>query len=285
MRRYRKPQKFRDPGRIELQLRRAASSPAWKFMRTVIFPCLILYIAYSQVWGREERRDDITSTLVSIQYSAEHLPQFLLHGLEVNGLSERLENEVRKAIDIEFPVSVFHLDEETLREDLSGLPEISHFKITANGGENLIIDASPAIPAAVWRVNGKYKLIDTAGRSFADVFHPSEEPDLPLVFGKGADKAARDIPHLAKLSKPINEKIHAFIRVGERRWDVMLKNGLLIMLPANDPISSLEKVMTWENTHSITSRRLTRIDLRVPGDPLFRVLPEEDAYLYTSGAL
>jgi cell division protein FtsQ len=285
MRRYRKPQKFRQPGTAEIFLRRVFDSSTWRVMRTIVFPALILYLAYSQTWGHEERRDEIVSTFVSIRYSAEHLPQFMLQELEIQGLPDRLEDEIRKSVDIEFPISLFHLDEETLKAELSGIREISYFSIEPQGGGNLIVTAIPSIPIAVWRTTEGYSLINAAGREIADVFHPGQEKYLPMVIGAGANIAAHEISYLHRISKPIRNDIYAFIRVGERRWDIMLHSGLLIMLPADDPITAIRTVMRWEERHAITSRLVSRIDLRLMDTPLFRGIPEEDIYLYFNGKI
>jgi cell division protein FtsQ len=128
-------------------------------------------------------------------------------------------------------------------------------------------------------------LINAAGREIADVFHPGQEKYLPMVIGAGANIAAHEISYLHRISKPIRNDIYAFIRVGERRWDIMLHSGLLIMLPADDPITAIRTVMRWEERHAITSRLVSRIDLRLMDTPLFRGIPEEDIYLYFNGKI
>lgn len=280
MRRYRKPKKFKEQSSIEILFLRLKKSQSWKFLRTVVFPFLIVYAIYAFTWGVEERREQILSAAISIQYSAEHLPQFMLSGIEINGLEPSIAEKVKAAADVEFPVSIFHIDKDLIAERLATIKQVAHFDIEPDGGGNLIINAHPATPVAIWKKPASYQLITEAGRSIDTVFHPGEEPDLPLVSGDGADRAAGEIPYLANTSSIISDKIIGFIRVGERRWDVMLDTGLLIMLPSSDPIGALTRVMQWEEEHSITSRRLSRIDMRVPYHPAFRVISEEDALLY-----
>ncbi len=280
MRRYRKPRKFREPSSIELAWMRLRASQSWRASRTILLPMCILYVIYAQTWGHEERRANMVSAAVSVRHSAEHLPQFMLQDLEIRGLPERIAAQVGEKIEIEFPISVFHVDHEVLHETLDGIREVEHFTITPQGGGNLVIEAQKAEPVAVWRTTEGYKLITQTGRRIADVFDPGEEPDLPVVSGDGANRAAHEIPFLHRMSQPIAKSMSGFIRVGERRWDVMMDSGLLIMLPQDDPLGALEKVVQWEEEHSITSRSITRIDMRLPEAPLFRTLPEEEAFLF-----
>lgn len=280
MRRYRKPQKFREPTRLEIFYKKIEKSLGWKLVRTVIFPALILHTIYGQTFGNEERRESINSAIIAVQHSAEHLPQFMLESLDVRGLPARLTAQVEKTLELTFPVSIFHIDQEVLEQKLSSIKEIASFQIIPKGGDNLIIEATQAMPVAIWRVNGGYHLITSSGKRIANLFDPGEEPHLALVVGDGADKAAHEIPHLHRLMAPISARVQGMIRVGDRRWDIMMDNGLLIMLPQDDAIGALEKVMKWEEDHSITSRSISRIDMRTPRSASFRIIPEEEAILY-----
>ena len=206
----------------------------------------------------------------------------MLSGIEVRGLPDRLDQQVEEQANIEFPISIFHVDQELLQEQISNIKEIESFAIDPQGGGNLVINATQANPVAIWKNDGKYKLITKSGRTVAGVFHPGEEPGLPLVAGDGANKAAGEIPFLLNISSALRDRMEGLIRVGERRWDIMMKNGTLIMLPEQDPVGALQQVMSWEEGHSITSRRISRIDMRIPREPSFRVVSEEDAFLYST---
>jgi cell division protein FtsQ len=281
MRRYRRPQKFREQGRLEEILKKSEFAPAWRILRTVIFPLAIVYLIISQTWGNEERRDDILSTFVAIRYSAEHLPQFMLAGLEVHGLPDRIVDDIEAAINITFPISIFHIDEEMLRADISKIKEIENFSIEPRGGGNLVITARQSIPVAIWKRSSRYFLMSASGKIVKNAFHSSDEPDLILIAGDGADRAAHEIPFLKKALKPLGNRVQGLVRVGERRWDVAMHSGLLIMLPEADPIGAISRVVTWDTEHAITQRRLSRIDMRLPKTPSFRIISEEDAFLFT----
>ena len=84
-----------------------------------------------------------------------------------------------------------------------------------------------------------------------------DEDDLPL-----ADQA---LPALAIVA--VNQ---ALVRVDERRWDIRLKDGSIILLPAVDEGSALIELDLLDRRDRILEAGLDRIDLREPGAASFR---------------
>jgi cell division protein FtsQ len=52
------------------------------------------------------------------------------------------------------------------------------------------------------------------------------------------------------------------VRVGDRRWDLALQNGIKIALPAEDMEEALRELMTMDREQSLLSRDIVAVDLR-----------------------
>jgi cell division protein FtsQ len=89
-------------------------------------------------------------------------------------------------------------------------------------------------------------------------------PNLPLVVGQGADQAAGAIlPAIA--SRPrLRDRLEALVRVDDRRWDLRLKDGSLIQLPAIAEDSALIQLDQLDQRRRILDLGFARIDLRDP---------------------
>ena len=54
------------------------------------------------------------------------------------------------------------------------------------------------------------------------------------------------------------------MRVGERRWDLKLKNGMLVHLPEKDLGYAFRRLADEQLENDIFSRNISTIDLREP---------------------
>ena len=52
--------------------------------------------------------------------------------------------------------------------------------------------------------------------------------------------------------------------VSDRRWNVVLDNGVEIMLPEDDPATALIQAVALDDGHGVFSREIAAIDLRLP---------------------
>ena len=99
---------------------------------------------------------------------------------------------------------------------------------------------------------------------------------LPLVVGKGAETRARDFLALLARYPQVRAATKAAIFVGERRWNLRLKDGLDIRLPENDVGNALATLSKLDKEDRLFSRDIVAIDMRLP-DRLTVQLSEDAA--------
>ena len=76
------------------------------------------------------------------------------------------------------------------------------------------------------------------------------------------------------LAEPeISERLEAVIRVGDRRWDLRLKNGVTIKLPEENEAMALRNLARMQSEDNIFGKDLTEIDMRVQGRVTVRTSP------------
>ncbi len=140
--------------------------------------------------------------------------------------------------------------------------------------DTLIVDVKEHDRLAVWQVGGKAHVIDAQGIVIPGA-DAGRYPRLPLVVGKGADQAASDVLPLLAQRPRLMAKIDALVRVDERRWDLRLKDGALIQLPAVDQESALIRLDALDQRERLLDLGFARIDLRTPEEVAVR--PSEGA--------
>jgi cell division protein FtsQ len=97
---------------------------------------------------------------------------------------------------------------------------------------------------------------------------------LPLVVGKGADVKARDFLALLDRYPQVRSVTKAAILVGERRWNLRLKDGLDIRLPETDVGRALAALVKYDMEDKLLSRDITAIDMRLPDRVTVRLSEE-----------
>jgi len=117
-------------------------------------------------------------------------------------------------------------------------------------------------------------VIDASGLVI-DGADPGRYPKLPLIVGKGADQAAADILPLLRQRPRLMTRVDALVRVDERRWDLRLKDGSLIQLPAVDQDSALIRLDALDQRERLLDLGFARVDLRTPEEVAIR--PTEGA--------
>lgn len=185
---------------------------------------------------------------------------FRIDDIQISGGNEVSRIDVLSMLDLGPEKSLFSFDVHKAREDLKKVSWVHDVTVAKSYPDTLVVAVVERTPFAIWQRGEELRIIARDGNeitSFDDRF-----AKLPLVVGPGANESAADIISLTGRYPDIASKIKAFVRVGSRRWDVVLDNAVTIMLPAQNPEASLVEFIGLENDFSISDRAVSRIDLR-----------------------
>ncbi|MFA5537825.1 MAG: cell division protein FtsQ/DivIB, partial [Gemmobacter sp.] len=141
-------------------------------------------------------------------------------------------------------------------------------------GGVLQVNVTERLPAVVWRTRDGLWLLDAEGHRIAVITARGLRADLPLVAGKGASDATPEALALFKVAEPLSGRVRGLVRVGERRWDLVLDRDQRILLPEMQPERALERVIALDQAQGLLARDLLAVDLRNERRPTVRVNPE-----------
>jgi cell division protein FtsQ len=129
------------------------------------------------------------------------------------------------------------------------------------------------VPVAVWRTEDGLTLVDDTGHRVAGLLSRSDRPDLPLVAGEGAERAMPEALALFDAAGPLTPRIRGLVRMGERRWDIVLDRDQRVMLPAKNPVQALERLLALDHAQDLMNRDILAVDLRTDHRPTLRLTP------------
>ena len=87
---------------------------------------------------------------------------------------------------------------------------------------------------------------------------------LPKLVGDGAPLAAADLVDAVQAHRAIAARIAAYARVSDRRWNLILDDGVTVELPESGWQKELDALEHLIIDNAILERDLTEIDLRSP---------------------
>ena len=116
---------------------------------------------------------------------------------------------------------------------------------------------------AVWQYQGKDTVIDDQGQVIPEA-HAVNFLNLPLVVGEGANESAADILELMNARPALMQKTYALVRVNTRRWDIHLKNGAIIKLPALNQDQAMSRLDMLMAQHRVLDQGFAEINLLDP---------------------
>jgi cell division protein FtsQ len=77
--------------------------------------------------------------------------------------------------------------------------------------------------------------------------------------------------------------VRAAVRVGGRRWNLRLAGGIDVQLPEQDPSSAWLRLAQYQRSHSVLSRDVTVVDLRLPDRLIVRKSPQRETITLNLG--
>jgi cell division protein FtsQ len=154
---------------------------------------------------------------------------FKIEDIEINGIKQVSRIDVLTNIDLGVERSLFSFDVHAARKALRALPWVAEARVAKAYPDRLVINIVEKSPFAVWQNNGELWLTERDGKKIV----PFEErfAGLPLIVGAGAAQKAAEFLAIIGRHPVLAERVSAHVRVGERRWNLVMDNGVTVMLP------------------------------------------------------
>jgi cell division protein FtsQ len=152
---------------------------------------------------------------------------FIVRDVLVEGRKNADPQVLLGLLDVDRGDPVFAFDPVAARNALQQVPWIETVRVERRLPGVIYVSITERQPFALWQNQGKLRLIDPKGVVITDVAQDMARfRDLPLVVGEGAQKAAYDLFALLRAEPLLIERVEAAMYVGDRRWDLKLKNNL-----------------------------------------------------------
>lgn len=189
--------------------------------------------------------------------------------IEVKGRHNTPEPLLRAALGVHIGSPIFGFSLERARKRIEKLSWIDHATVERRLPGTIVVNLQERRPFAIWQHDGKFVLIDRHGQvvTHEDV---AQFRQLPLVVGAGAPEATTKLLDALSTLPSIQQRVVAAVRVGGRRWNLVMRSGMTIELPEGHAPAALQRLAQFEHKYQVLERPLSRIDMRLPDRVVFR---------------
>jgi cell division protein FtsQ len=261
------------PSRWAYRMHRLWLTPLFRRMARVGLPAFCVVFAAGMYLSDEGRRAGLTDSFASFRDQVKNRPEFMVTLLSVDGASAPLAEMVRATLAVPLPQSSLDLDLAAAHDRVAALPAIKSVHLRVQPGGVLQVTVEEREPVFVWRAPQGLILLDEAGHHIAGIDSRTARADLPVLAGEGADKAAQEAMELLVAAGPFQPRLRGLVRMGERRWDLVLDRNQRILLPAEKPIQALDALIALDQAQGVMARDILTVDLRLPARPALRLAP------------
>ncbi len=242
------------------------------FLRTGLPTLLVAGLAIGWI-SHAPNRAALVAQLTDLRAEFEARPEFRVSLARVEGASPELAEAVRARLALPLPMSSFDIDIDAARARIEALDAVLRADLRVRSGGVMQVLITEREPVAVWRTDDGLMLVDATGHRVAGLLSRSDRPDLPLVASDGADLAMPEALALFAAAGPLTPRIRGLVRMGERRWDIVLDRDQRVMLPERNPVQALERLLALDHAQDLMNRDIVTVDLRSDHRPTLRLTP------------
>ncbi|MFT4074064.1 MAG: cell division protein FtsQ/DivIB [Asticcacaulis sp.] len=186
-----------------------------------------------------------------------------LQKVQLVNVSPEASPDVRKALKFSKDQPFALMDLNAVQKDVENVGWVKSATIRRQFPGVLIIDVVERPRLAVWQNAGRFAVIDDQGQTIPEANY-ARFSDLPFVVGEGANEAAPEIIELMRQRPALLQKTYALQRVDTRRWNILLKNGGIIKLPALNQDQALARLDALIAQQRVLDQGFASIDLLDP---------------------
>jgi cell division protein FtsQ len=201
---------------------------------------------------------------------------FAINNVKVSGNEQTSEIDILERLGLDGTTSLMSLDVVATRAALKSLPWVEDAEVRKSYPDTVEIRLSERKAFGIWQHGQELSLIEENGSVIAPL-RDNKFAHLPLFVGRDAETGAHEIMADFDQWPNIKSQVKALVRVAGRRWDVILKSGIVIKLPEQDMDRAMAELGGLNNDHQLIDRDIVAVDLRLADRTTVQLTPDAAA--------
>jgi cell division protein FtsQ len=197
----------------------------------------------------------------------------IVESVQVEGRQRADKQAILAALGVSRGTPILSVDLDAAKARLETVPWVRNASIERLLPDTLYVRLTERAPLALWQHQGKFDLVDQDGNIIADA-DIREYSFLSQVVGTEAPTATPDLLKVLAGEPALEAHVTASVRVGGRRWDIHLDNGIVVSLPESNAANAWHRLAALDRSDRLLERSVQVIDMRLPDRVVLRVPPD-----------
>ena len=189
---------------------------------------------------------------------------FKLADVTVEGRDYVEKSAILAALDVKPGDSLLGVDLQASRQRLEAIDWVASATVERRLPDTLYVTLKERRAVAIWQSGSEYTLIDRDGRTVRASRMPPGAETLLLLGGPGAPEHVGELLLLLAYEPAVVRQLRSAVWIAQRRWNLILNNGVEIWLPEEDAVAALKQLAKLDAQYKLLSREFGVIDLRLP---------------------
>lgn len=188
---------------------------------------------------------------------------FKLADVTVEGREYVERDAILEALHVQRGDSLLGIDLQAARKRLEAIDWVATATVERRMPDTLYVTLKERRAVAIWQNANEYTLIDRNGRTVRASRMPPGASSLLLLGGLGAPEHVGELLLLLAYEPNVAKQLRAAVWVAQRRWNLILTNGVEIWLPEEDAVAALQRLAKLDAEAKLLSREFGVVDMRL----------------------
>ncbi|MHA1597865.1 MAG: cell division protein FtsQ/DivIB [Alphaproteobacteria bacterium] len=188
---------------------------------------------------------------------------FTVEDVLVIGRSQTTRDDLLKAVRLARGAPIMAFELSAAQKRIEELDWVRSASVERMLPDTILLSVVERMPLALWQDKGRFQLIDRDGEVILRE-GLGRFSDLLVVVGEDAPENASELLDVLQTQPRLMDQVVSAFRVGGRRWNVRLKGGIDVRLPAEAADAAWTRLAEYEARHGVLRRDVRVLDLRLP---------------------
>jgi cell division protein FtsQ len=198
---------------------------------------------------------------------------FAIEDVRVSGNEQTSEIDILQQLGLDGTTSLVALDIAEARRLIGELPWVQSVTVRKVYPGTIEVKLTERKAFGIWQHGSDLSIIERSGSVIAPL-RDNKFATLPLFVGRDAETAAAAFYDEFSRWPEFRSRVKAFVRVAGRRWDLLLRNGIVVKLPERDVARAMKTLSQMEEGHQLLDRDIAAVDLRLDDRTTIQLTPE-----------
>ena len=272
--------KFNDPApsRLAYKINRLLYRFWFKSLLMIVFLASSALLAKKVLYKNIDLNAEIRFLSEESSSLYKGLTELSISKILVKGAREPLKKEIIILVQNAATKGFSALKAQALREKIQDINKVEKAFVKLSTDGLVFVEVIQRKEAVVYFNNHLYEVLDSNGIILSIKQDYQGLSSFPLLVGKDGQKNINELLSLVNEIGSYQSEVLYYEWVGERRWNVHMKNGLVFKLPENNLSEGLVVMRMFLNETDKLLKPIVSVDLRNIDKPIikFRKAPPEE---------